>query len=349
MLGQLIGYSGIAAKVRAMYGRRLKQEDYSRLSSMNSVSEICAYLKSHPGWASALSDVSPADVHRGQLESRIRLHLLNEYQRIFKFMSSDDRPIMQYPLLRTEMEQIMIYLRFLKAGRPQDYTFSAPAFYKLHSRIPFDTFSERTTYTAFLDGITGTEFYPPLAAMTPVSGASIDYTAIENVLRSFYYHTLLSAVDKHYHGQVRQLLKKSLGMQIDLTNITRAVRLRRFFKSSMGDVLPYLIPVYSAVRPEFFKALYAAETPEQEKSILQASPYGKVFADNDFEHIEDYYYRQIYEFNRHHISSGTPSVYTPIAYLSLKEIEIKDLIHIIELIRYSTTPAAASVSIEGLK
>lgn len=349
MLGQLISYSGIASKVRAMYGRRLKTEDFQRLSSMSSVPEIAAYLKTHPGWSSVLSDVNPSDIHRAQLESRIRQHLLNEYQRIFKFMSKNDQPIMRYPLLRTEMDQIMVFLRFLKAGRPQDYEFSAPAFYKLHSRIAFDSLKECETYTAFLDVIEKTDFYPPLAALTPSAGAPIDYPAIENILRGYYYNILLEAMDRHYRGEIRVLLKRSIGMQIDLLNIVRVIRLRKFYKSPGADIKKYLIPVYSGIKPEFLNRLFAAESDEQQRSLLLSSPYKRVFSENDFPHVEDYYYRQLYDFNRHHISSGSPSVYTPIAYLTLKEIEIKDLINIIELVRYDTTPGEASVTIEGLK
>jgi hypothetical protein len=49
-------------------------------------------------------------------------------------------------------------------------------------------------------------------------------------------------MDRHYRGEIRVLLKRSIGMQIDLLNIVRVIRLRKFYKSPGADIKKYLIP-----------------------------------------------------------------------------------------------------------
>ncbi len=348
MISRFIKYGGLTGKVRAMYGNRLKSDDFKKLASINTVPEIAMFLKAHPGWSGALDELTMADIHRGSLEARLRNHLLDEYQRIFKFMSREDRPIMAYPITRTEIDQIMLFLRFLKAGRPQDYVFSAPSFYENHSRIDFDALRECTSYAGFLDVMRGSPYFPPLVALTLPGGEIPEYPVVETVLRAQYYHTFLTAVDKHYRGEIQSILRRSVGMQIDILNITRVVRLRRYFQIAGKDIWNYLIPVHFKLKPAYIEALFAAPDEQGAQEILNSGPYGKLFSAHSFTYIEEYYYQQLYDFNHAYIHSGVPSVYTAIAYLTLRDIELKDLINVIELVRYGTSVDRAPTKIVSI-
>ncbi|MDR0671765.1 MAG: V-type ATPase subunit, partial [Oscillospiraceae bacterium] len=68
MLGQLIDYSAVATKVRAMYSRRLMPEDYLKIASFKRVSEVVTYLRNHHGWSGALSG-SQEEPRRSSLEA----------------------------------------------------------------------------------------------------------------------------------------------------------------------------------------------------------------------------------------------------------------------------------------
>ena len=75
-IGKLIRYGGIAAKVRAMYGKRLKPEDYEKISELETIPDIAVYLRGCPGWAPALEQLSMNDLHRFNLEVRLRARLI---------------------------------------------------------------------------------------------------------------------------------------------------------------------------------------------------------------------------------------------------------------------------------
>ena len=68
-------------KSRAMYGKRLTNENYQDLVRMKSVREIASYLKETPGYADVLSNIYPESVHRGQLELLLHKSLFNKYIR----------------------------------------------------------------------------------------------------------------------------------------------------------------------------------------------------------------------------------------------------------------------------
>lgn len=348
MLQNLMKYGGISGKIHALYGRRLTPEDFQKIRNMNSVAEIASFLRVHPGWSGALQAMPGGEIHRGELEKYLRIQVLDEYQRIFKFMGREDHELMSYPIIRAELDQLLLFLRHLRAGVPEEFVFSAPEFYLEHSNIDFEALKACTTYPQFLEVIRSAPYYAPMVALAASGKETPDYTDMEVVLRSYYYNKLIQVVDKKYHGQIGKLLQKSYGMQVDMLNLTRAVRIRRFFSQMGGGIGSYLIPVYYLLRPDFFQKL--AECPDEESAdkMLKACPYGKIFRERSFGYIEEYYYRQLEDFNRRELQSGTPNVYTPIAYLTLKEIELKKLISAIECVRYQLPSSEMPSALVGL-
>ena len=61
--------NAVLAKARALYGERLRADDYRRLMGCRTMTELAAALKEHPVYADALADVNPQYARRAQLES----------------------------------------------------------------------------------------------------------------------------------------------------------------------------------------------------------------------------------------------------------------------------------------
>ena len=54
-MGNLLAYSGIATKIRAMESKLLKPEQFEEIANMTSVPEIVDYLRRNTAYAEALS------------------------------------------------------------------------------------------------------------------------------------------------------------------------------------------------------------------------------------------------------------------------------------------------------
>lgn len=347
MLGQLSQYGAVATKVRAMYANRLMPEDYKTIAAMRRVSDVFSFLKGHPGWRGALTG-NLDEARASTLESALRHYLLEEYVRILHFIHREDRFILHDHTLRAEMEQIMNVLRLAHAGRISDFRADIPPMFEHQSRINFDKLSKAVNYADLLDAVKDTRFYKALARLPAGADGFPDYTTVEIVMRSHYFRELMDMIDKKYHGDMHDLLKESVGVQVDMINITIIMRVRRFFPNQIDTVLPMLLPVHYKLKPMFINQLYSAPTDERAEELLRQSPYGKVFSGRHYNYIEEYYYQFLYEFNRKLLSSGTPSVYTPVAYLNLREVELKNLIALIECVRYGIQPAQAPAFLFGV-
>ena len=61
--------NAVLAKARALYGRRLRAEDYRRLTDCRTMTELANELKALPLYANTLAEVNPTYARRAQLEN----------------------------------------------------------------------------------------------------------------------------------------------------------------------------------------------------------------------------------------------------------------------------------------
>ena len=67
--------NAVLAKARALYGSRLRADDYRRLMACRTMTELAAALKEYPLYSEALAEVNPQYARRVQLENLLRQSL----------------------------------------------------------------------------------------------------------------------------------------------------------------------------------------------------------------------------------------------------------------------------------
>ena len=112
--------NAVLAKARALYGRRLRAEDYRRLISCRTMSELAAALKEQPLYSAALADVNPQYARRAQLESLLRQSLYTRYDSLCRYDRSAGSKVYEYFTLCCEVDELTAAMRCLDAGRPGD-------------------------------------------------------------------------------------------------------------------------------------------------------------------------------------------------------------------------------------
>ena len=67
-MGSLITYSAIAAKLAAIRGHFLTDDEFSVLAGMENVPAAVEYLKSSPAYRDVFSGVENEELHRSKIE-----------------------------------------------------------------------------------------------------------------------------------------------------------------------------------------------------------------------------------------------------------------------------------------
>ena len=66
-MGELMKYSAVATKIRAMESRLLSNEDFAKLAAMENVPQAVAYLKKIPAYEALFKGYDETEFHRGQI------------------------------------------------------------------------------------------------------------------------------------------------------------------------------------------------------------------------------------------------------------------------------------------
>lgn len=132
----------ILAKARAMYGRRLTRANYRELLECRTVSEVASYLKNQTPYGSILAGINESDIHRGQLEIRLRQKLFEDNSALCRYEVTIGEHFANYLISRGEIEQILHSLVLLEGDVPEEYLFAMPAYLTAHTHLDLTALSQ---------------------------------------------------------------------------------------------------------------------------------------------------------------------------------------------------------------
>lgn len=327
------GYEALTTKVKAMYGKRLRYADYMRMAQMGSVSDISADLRQHPVWGGAAGRVEEGGrFGRARLEAALREQIREEYMRLTAFIPQKDRALMDFPVLRSELDGLLFTLARLQAGRIKEVE-PLPTRFILQSGTDEKALPLCTDYEGLLDAARKSIYYDELLRLRPTEGGLPDYTLAESRLFSVYYRHMLDVARKRYEGDARRLVQRTLGTQVDLMNIMHILRLKRFFPDT-DDFVTVLFPFYYKLKPEQVRAMCAAEDVQGVLSIAAGTPYGAALRNTDVAGLDRIYDETLFRLSRRQLMMGKASIYSAVAFLNLRELEMKELVTVIETVKY---------------
>ncbi len=328
--------NAILSKARAMYGKRLREENYRDLLNCKTVSEVAGYLKNRTSYSGILAGINENDVHRGQLEGKLRQKLFEDYASLCRYELSVGEHFADYLLEHGEIEQILHSLMYLDAGNPEEYLFSLPAFLNRHTRIDLYALAHVKNYEDLLSALSHTPYRKLMEPFRPVPGIPMNYTGIENALYTYLYNSAFEIIDKYTHGQAARQLRELFQTYMDLVNAARIVRLKTVYRESPDFIRSTLLP-FGTLHPRLLNEMLEAE-PEAVLDVMAKAPIGKRCKKVPHTYIDQMADRMKYLTCRHDIRFSTHPSVVMLSYIFLAQIEIQDIINIIEGIRYHLAP-----------
>jgi len=326
--------NAVISKAKAIYGNRLLPEDYQELLKKKSISEVAEYLKNTENYKENMRDIQENSVHRGQLEELIKKTHFQYILRLIRFIDMPDKSFYELNLLKREIEVLLTIVRSVVSGSFSVGIAELPVYFIKHSSFDIDELSKVKSYQNLLDLLKNTPYYPILSKYNRTDSLSIDYVAIEQSLDEYYFDTVFSRIDKNYSGKVRQDLRNIILTSIELNNIVKIYRLKKFYKAKKSDIIKVLMLKYSRISLSKIEELIDLDNPDKILSYLQKSEFSKYSDSDDYIYIEYYAERLRYYLAKRyvHYSTEAPKVYA--AFSILLDIERENLFNIIEGIRY---------------
>lgn len=328
------------AKLHAIYGKRLKAEDYSALMSCTSVADAAGYLKHSTYYSRILEGVDTDSIHRGNLEDVLRRGFYENYFRIIGFEKLNSDEFYNYITIKTEIDEILICITHINAGT-DDHINTLPIFMNRYTSFDLMELAHVRTFSELMTLTEKTPYHDILKKYRPKPSADgtdgmIDYAGCELAFRTYYTQHLLDAASK-YSGETGKKLRSFIGTQTDMINIINAYRMTRYFHADGKDIKARMIPVYVKIPEKKLDELYKANDEKEFMNEFSKNYYGRTLAEEGFD-IKDpemALFRLRYVQTKRAFSSSTAAPVCFYTFNTLAEIELKNIIRIIEGIRYS--------------
>ncbi|RDY29877.1 V0D/AC39 family V-type ATPase subunit [Lachnotalea glycerini] len=331
----LLSYSGVTTKIRAMESNLLTEEDYRELASLKSVSEAAVFLRNKSAYRDLFADVDETRLHRGQIERLLKLSLYRDFTNIYKFSNPEQRNFLMLYFMRYEASILKTCMRSVLNGSSDIPNKDIVRdFFEHFSAINMDQLFVVHTIEEFVACLKGTNYYKPLSKLLTLSSPTLfDY---EMTLDLYYFSHLWKQSQKLLKGKELKSLSESYGSKIEMLNIQWIYRSKKYYNMTAADIYALLIPVSYKMKKQELMRLVESANMEDFNSNLSTTYYAKIVLPDTLtgEKLEDLYNKILDKINIKSARRNPYSVASMNMYLSRKDHEVSRITNALECIRY---------------
>ena len=327
--------NAIMTKAKAMYGKRLTEEDYQALINKKSISEIAAYLKNQTYFKECLVNVNENKIHRGYLEMLIRQDLFVRFSSLIRYANAEDeKGFFRYGILKAEVLQILLCARMLKNKDNVQMIAKLPLYYEKHVVFDLDELTKVKVLPDLLNVLIKTPYYDVVFPHISSSIETFDYTSLETALMSYYYNEVLKMVDSNPRIKDSEVIHDIFKTNIELDNITKIYRMKRYFNAAPSQIHEVLTPTYFKIPEKQLKAMIDDLDATRFLEALSHGPYGKYINPNNFVFMEYHTKVIMHSMNKKYMNFSVDPDLVLLCYMNLAETEVQNIVDIIEGVRY---------------
>lgn len=321
----------MATKARALYSKHLSPQNYAAMLDLDTVGEVASYLKGQTRYLSVLEGVNEEAIHREFLEQRIRSIAMSEFSLLMRYVQKDKHHFYQFYLKELEMNHLIFVLRAIEAGSTHHY---GQFLNELNHLMVFDVDALMvcTTYQDVLKVVADTEYRKVLGVL---SSDDVDLSQVEDLLQAHYNQTMLTLIKSEESDD--ELLNIFI-MQLELENIALIYRMKKYFNVSPQDMHARRMGPTLHISEKKIKEWVETADSDTILSDLESSYYGQFGPFDDVNHIEHYFDTIRYKTLKRLMRFSTNTDVTLFAYMSLVTLEIKNVIDVVEGVRYKIAP-----------
>lgn len=334
--------SGLAltVKARAMFGKRLKAEDYNALIQKRDVGEIAAHLKTQTSFSEVLSGINERAIHRQHLESLLRKDIYFRMQKLLRYSDNNDEAFISTFSMKSEISLILSCVRYIMnpdQNIRDEMIASMPVLARSYFSFDITHLVEISSYDELIRFLEGTAYSQMLLKYRHDRIEELDYLGLEHDMELLFFEKLMSSIDVYGHTEGADQMRQIISQRAELMNISIIYRLKRDFSTSSTQIEELLLPYRMAYSEKEIHALIENASAEEVLESIRKK-YRRFAKDIVFTNIEHYVQQISYNLYHYFIEYETEPSLVLMSYLYLADMEIHNIINIIEGVRYKVSP-----------
>lgn len=341
MAFNLLTYSGIVTKSRAMQSHLMNQNQYTQIANLDSVTDFITYLKGTKGFHSIFQNCDENELHRSEIEHLLVNGLYESFSKLYRFANQKQRNVLRLTFFRYEVNILKLCLQNVFDEDDDDLEIDLSmfeSFFLSHSDIKVTELAASKTIDEFINHLQGTEFYALFNKLKQSDHKTLhDY----EVQLDIYYFSRAWKMKDSLKGQDKKALTQSLGSEIDLLNILWIYRSKKFYDIDSTKVLANIIPITYKLSKNDLKKLIEAITLDDFTRILHTTYYHSMYGQGEEDSMETYFKKVKSKITAANAAKYSSSMAPIIHFLYLKEQELDRLTTALECIRYRLEPSTS--------
>jgi len=266
-----LSYNFITCKVKAMYGRLLKEDIYTKLIKAKNIDEYISIL-SKTTYNKYIWNVK--EVNLQIIEDAILKSLFDDIITIIKYSPRNISNFIINFLDRFEIENIKVILKglYLKMNPKEIIRYIVPTPLGLAIDDYYNILEKSNDIEDLLYLLDGTDYDRIIRGYLTLKEGDW-YIFIDSALDKYIYLKLWSMKDDLRRRFDRKIAEGFLGLEIDLLNIRTILRGKRF-GLSFDDIREFIIPVYYTISEKDLVDMLESKNVEDIFGIVNRTPYG---------------------------------------------------------------------------
>jgi len=315
-------YPALNSKMKCMYANNLSQEELEEMQRQSNIKEAINFIKlKFP----SLENINE-NMHRKELEQEINNLFIYEILKLVRYLTKTEKEILMQFLSKYEINCVKNVFRNVTTNRDSKVYLKNIDNWTTKIFKNINGINQITEETEFLELIKSEDYYKV-------------FSEYEEVIENVPLDEIEVKLDKYYFEKIYKLAKKVnrnllflIGTEIDLLNVIWIYRAKKYFGYSPEETKEILIPINYKISKKLQKELLNCIDFNEIKTVLENTVYKNVFLyENEIEYEKNKY---LYNINRKIFRTKLFDISTVFAIINLTDVEIKNMINIIEGIRY---------------
>ena len=315
-------YPALNAKMKCMHANRLNTDELEELLRQTNLKDAIYFLKNKFPSLENLDE----NTHRKELEQELNNLFIVDILKLCKYLSKNEIEIFMQFLSKYEINCVKNVFRNVTTNRDSKIYLKNIDNWTEKMFSSINGINQVTEENEFLEIIKSEKYYKVFQKYEEII-ENVPLEEIEVDLDKFYFqevYRLSKNVNKEFQDMI--------GTEIDLLNIIWIYRAKKYFKYSQEEIKEILIPVFYKLNKEKISRLLNSTDFEEIKNVLDETGYRNVFNQEIMiEHDKDEY---LYKRYLKLFKTKLFNICTVFCNINLIDIEIKNIINIIEGIRY---------------
>ena len=330
-MSNAVRYAAVNTKIRALEGRLLSDADYNVLLEKETVPDIIHYLE-QTDYRHVFAGMDEQSLHREGIEVRLRRYAVDKLIRLRHYFQGNYSKFLNVLLMRFEVEDLKILIRAIHTDR--DYIDSPHALVYIgrYGDLDFQRLSASGSFPELVEHLKGTPYYRYLVPLTQGEKSRFQVEMSLDLAYVSIFKSCLELLTREEQQKVLQIT----GIKADLQNLQWIYRGKKFYHLPPDILLNYSISFGGRLDNAAIRELCYSKDVSGVADHLKESRYRFLFQHDRTRdlfmerRISRYLYYRLLEFKR----KSSMDIVAIIVYFDLLDFEIRDIITIMENIRY---------------